>query len=129
MACAPGTWRLEGGIGGGKSGKESCQVQVKFSGRVVGHGIERPGVIKDRRGDAELPVDKRPDTEEISDHGVDGGGLPEGPRDSGGVVAPGEGGTPGGGGVHKGEGGLLKDKGGKFEIRICDATCRVRKAD
>ena len=86
-------------------------------------------MIKHRGGDAKLPVDKGPDTEEISDHGVDGGGLPEGPGDSGGVVAPGEGGTPGGGVVHKGKGGLLKDKGGKFQIRIGDTTCRVGKAD
>ena len=125
----PGTWRLEGGIGRQESRQKVGQVQLKFSGRVICHGVEGDGMIEHGRGDAEFPVHQGPNPEEVRHHRVDGGGFMEVPGNSRSVVAPSEWSAPSRTGAYEGEGGLLQDKGGQFEVGIRDAPMRIVKTE
>ena len=129
MASAPGTWRLEGGIGLRESREKVGQVQLKFSGRVIRHGVEEDGMIEHRRSDSELPVHQGPNPKEVRHHRVDSGGFTEGPGNSRCVVASSEWSLPSRNGSYEGEGGLLQDKGGQFEDGIRDALLRMIKTD
>ena len=67
-------------------------------------------MIEHGRGDAELPVHQGPNSEEVRHHRVDGGGFPEGPGHSRGVVNSSERGAPRRTGAYEREGGLLRTR-------------------
>ena len=69
-----------------------------------------------------MSVVSQADAKEIGDKGVDGCGLPEGPGNSGSVVAARVGGPPG-------RLRLFQHQGFQIKIGVCDSYLRIVEAD
>ena len=98
-------------------------------GGVVGHGVQRPGVVEHRWGDLVESVVDGADAEEVGHNVIDGSGLAEGTRNCRGVVASRYRFLSGRGVAYWSEDRLLEDQHCQFEVRVSDDDFWVGEAD
>ena len=72
-----------------------------------------------------VSVVSQADAKEIDDDGVDGGGFPEGPSDSGSVISAHSGGLTGRLSADLRKDRLLQDQGRQLEIEVCDFSLQI----
>ena len=85
---------------------------MKQTGRIICHGVEKPGVVENSWGDRGVCINDGPHAKEVGDHWVDRGSFFEGPSDGRCIITSRKWGPPSRCLAYFGKSSFMKDKSG-----------------